>query len=156
MHKSIHYFSLTLFFGLGLGNTVHAADIAETVDKSGEIKIFSEALKNSGIDKRLKENGPYTVFAPSNSAFQKISPDTRNALFKDRNKLASFVSRHILPKQVLVDDVKPGAVETIQGENLRLKSDNGKITVNEANVVLSDIEADNGVIHIVDTLLVDP
>jgi uncharacterized surface protein with fasciclin (FAS1) repeats len=140
----------------GLVSSAHAADLVETMSKSGEIKTFATALKESGLDEQLKANGPYTVFAPSNSAFQKIPPNIQSSLFKDKKKLAQFVSQHVLPVRLLVDDVKPGPAKTLAGTEVRLKSDNGKITVNEANVTLSDIEADNGVIHVIDTVVLPP
>lgn len=136
--------------------SANASDVVEVAAKSGEIRIFSETLKDSGLDKKLKENGPFTVFAPANSAFQKLSPDQQAALFKDKEKLAQLVTFHVVPGKILVADVKPGMVKTIQGNEIKLKSDNGKITVNDANVTLSDIESDNGVIHIIDTLVLSP
>lgn len=140
----------------GLASSAYAADLVETMSKSGELKMFATALKKSGIDQQLKSPGPYTIFAPSNAAFQKLPPDIQSSLFKDKKKLAKFVLQHVLPTKLLVDDVKPGPVKTMAGTEVRLKSDNGKITVNDANVTLSDIEADNGVIHMMDTVVVLP
>jgi len=129
-----------------------AADIVDTADKSSEIKTFSQALKSTEVGDLLKQNGPYTVFAPSNAAFDKLPPDTKQALLKDKKKLAQLLSHHVLAEKLLVAAVKPGTARTMHGD-IVLKSDNGKVTVDEANVTLSDIEADNGVIHIIDTVL---
>lgn len=134
-------------------STALAADVVETAEKSSEIRAFAVALRDARVADSLKATGPYTVFAPSNAAFDKLDPNTRDSLFKNKESLSDMLLRHIIPGKVLVAEVKPGAVKTLQGTEVRLKSDNGKITVDDANVTLSDIEADNGVIHIIDTVL---
>ncbi|MEN3295171.1 MAG: hypothetical protein V7642_4424 [Burkholderiales bacterium] len=130
-----------------------ASDLVETAASSGEIKTFSAALKSAGFAEALKKDGPYTVFAPADSAFDKLPPATKNDLLKDKAKLAEVLAYHVIPGKVLVADVKPGKVQTIQGSPLTIKSDNGKVTVDEANVTQSDVTADNGVIHVIDTVV---
>lgn len=130
-----------------------AADIVDTAEKSSEIKTFYDALKTTETGDLLRKNGPYTVFAPSNAAFEKLPPDMKDELLKDKKKLDQLLARHVLPEKLTVTQVKPGPAKTMNGE-IQLKSDNGKVTVDEANVTLSDIEADNGVIHIIDTVLI--
>lgn len=129
-----------------------AADLVDTAEKSSEIRTFYEALKATGTGDLLKKNGPYTVFAPSNSAFDKLPPDQKEALLKDKKKLEEVLAHHVIPEKLVVAEVKPGPAKTMNGE-VALKSDNGKVTVDDANVTLSDIEADNGVIHIIDAVL---
>lgn len=130
-----------------------ASDLVETAASSGEIKTFAAALKSAGVADSLKQDGPYTVFAPADSAFDKLPADVRNDLMKDKKKLAQVLAYHVIPGKVLVADVKPGKVPTIQGSPLTIKSDNGKVTVDEANVTQSDVTADNGVIHVIDTVV---
>lgn len=130
-----------------------AADLVETASTSGSFKTFLAAAKAAGITETLKNSGPYTVFAPSDSAFGKLPPGTVDSLMKDKTRLAEVLSHHVIPGKVTVAEVKPGKVKTIQGDELTLKSDNGKVTVDTANVVQSDLIADNGVIHEIDTVV---
>jgi uncharacterized surface protein with fasciclin (FAS1) repeats len=132
---------------------VRAADLLEAAAMSGGAKTFAAAAKACGLSETLKNNGPYTVFAPDDAAFQKLPPDTRDALMKDKAKLAQVLAYHVIPGKIMVADVKPGKVQTIQGGSLKISSDNGKVTVDEANVIQSDVVADNGVIHIIDTVV---
>lgn len=136
----------------GMASFAAAADLVDTAEKSSEIRTFYEALKTTETGNVLKKSGPYTVFAPSNSAFDKLPPGQKDALLKDREKLQEVLAHHVMPEKLVVAEVKPGPARTLNGE-ITLKSDNGKVTVDEANVTLSDIEADNGVIHIIDTVL---
>ncbi len=131
-----------------------AADLVETAATSGTFKTFLAAAKTAGITDTLKNSGPYTIFAPSDSAFKKLPPDTLNSLMKDKAKLAGVLAHHVIPGKVTVADVKPGKVETIQGDVLTLTSDNGKVTVDSANVIQSDLIADNGVIHEIDMVVI--
>lgn len=130
-----------------------ASDLVDTAEKSSEIKTFVDALKTTALSRTLVTAGPYTVFAPSNAAFNKLLPETRASLFQDKKRLEQVLSYHVLAGKLLVMEVKPGPAKTLNGSAINLKSDNGKITVNNANVTLSDIEADNGVIHVIDTVL---
>lgn len=132
---------------------VLAADLVETASTSGTFKTFLAAARAAGISETLKNSGPYTVFAPSDSAFGKLPPGTMSSLMKDKTRLAEMISYHVIPGKVTVADVKPGKVRTIQGESLTLTSDNGKVTVDSANVIQSDLMADNGVIHEIDTVV---
>lgn len=143
------------FIALSLASaSVFAADIIDTASTSGTLKTFVTAARAAGLTETLKNSGPYTVFAPSDSAFQKLPSGTLDALMKDKRKLASILSHHILPGKVLIADVKPGETETINGDTVKLSSDNGKVTIDSANVIQSDVEADNGVIHEIDTVVI--
>ncbi|HZW21666.1 fasciclin domain-containing protein [Noviherbaspirillum sp.] len=135
------------------GSTAWAADIVETASTSGSFKTFLAAAKAAGMTETLKNSGPYTVFAPSDSAFNQLPPGTVSLLMKDKEKLAQILAHHVIPGKVTVADVKPGKVQTIHGDTVTLKSDNGKVTVENANVVQSDMMADNGVIHEIDAVV---
>jgi uncharacterized surface protein with fasciclin (FAS1) repeats len=130
-----------------------AADLLETASSSGSFKTFLAAVKAAGIADTLKNSGPYTVFAPTDSAFEKLPPGTFNSLMKDKTKLTEVLEHHVIPGKVTIADVKPGKVKTIQGDLLTLTSDNGKVTVDNANVIQSDVIADNGIIHEIDTVV---
>jgi uncharacterized surface protein with fasciclin (FAS1) repeats len=142
--------AIALLFG---APSAFASDLVETASSSGEIKTFVAALKSAGFADSLKSDGPYTIFAPADSAFDKLPPDTKNELMKDKKKLAQVLAYHVIPGRIMVAEVKPGKVQTIQGGSLTLKSDNGKVTVDDANVTQSDVTADNGVIHVIDTVV---
>jgi uncharacterized surface protein with fasciclin (FAS1) repeats len=138
---------------LGAGHAI-AADIVETASNTSSFKTFLNAAKTAGLTETLKQGGPYTLFLPTNSAFDKLPPETRDALLKDKAKLAHVLAYHVIPGKIMVADVKPGKVQTMEGAPLTLKSDNGKVTLNEeANITQSDIQADNGVIHEIDTVV---
>jgi uncharacterized surface protein with fasciclin (FAS1) repeats len=139
---------------MAFGLPAQASDLIETASVSGGTKSFVEAAKTSGLSDSLKNKGPYTIFAPDDAAFAKLPAAERDALMKDKTKLAKILAYHVIPGTVKVADVKPGKVQTIEGDTLTLKSDNGKITVNEANVTQSDVTADNGVIHIIDKVVI--
>ena len=142
-----------LFLALQHSSLTIAADIVTTADEAKTFKVFVNALKKSGLSDTLKNSGPYTVFAPSDEAFAKLPKGEWDSIAKDKAKLNEILAYHVIPNKVLVAEVKPGKVKTNQGEMLTLTSDNGKVTVNGANVTQSDITADNGVIHAIDTLI---
>lgn len=131
-----------------------ADDLVDTAAHSATFKTFLSAAKAVGLTQTLKNNGPYTVFIPTDSAFNELPPGTVDSLMKDKKKLAQVLSYHVIPGRVTVADVKPGEVQTMEGEPLKLSSDNGKVTINnEANVIQSDMMADNGVIHEIDKVI---
>jgi uncharacterized surface protein with fasciclin (FAS1) repeats len=130
-----------------------AANIVETAAAAGSFKTFVAALRTAGFTETLKNTGPYTVFAPTDEAFAKLPPGTWEALSKDKAKLAQVLAYHIIPGKVMITEVKPGKVKTTQGGLLTLTSDNGKVTVNDANITQSDVTADNGVIHAIDSVV---
>jgi uncharacterized surface protein with fasciclin (FAS1) repeats len=138
-------------------SSVHAADIVETAATDRSFKIFVTALETAGFAETLRNSGPYTVFAPTNDAFAKLPPGTWEKLSQDKVKLSKVLAYHVIPGKVTVSEVKPGEVKTTQGSTLKLASDNGKVTVNnEANITQSDLAADNGIIHAIDTVVLPP
>ncbi|RJF98836.1 fasciclin domain-containing protein [Noviherbaspirillum saxi] len=130
-----------------------AADIIETASTTPTFKTFVSAAKAAGVADTLKNSGPYTVFAPTDSAFDKLPPGTMSELMKDKAKLAELLTHHVVPGKIAVAEVKPGKVKTVQGQEVTLKNDNGKVTFDNANVIQSDVMADNGVIHEIDTVI---
>jgi uncharacterized surface protein with fasciclin (FAS1) repeats len=138
---------------LSFGTLSYGADIVDTATTAGTFKVFVAALKTSGFTQTLKNSGPYTVFAPTDEAFAKLPPGTWDALSKDKAKLAQVLAHHVIPGKIMVAEVKPGKVKTAQGDSLTLSSDNGKVTVDNANITQSDVVADNGVIHAIDKVV---
>ena len=129
-----------------------AADLLDTAVTSGNFKTFVAAVKAAGFTESLKSSGPYTVFAPSDEAFARLPSGTWETRVKDKARLAQVLTYLVIPGKVLVADVKPGKTKTLQGAQIMLKSDNGRVTVDEATVTESDIVADNGVLHAIDTV----
>ncbi|MEB0135658.1 fasciclin domain-containing protein [Actimicrobium sp. CCC2.4] len=133
--------------------TASASDLVDTADTSGGFKMFLATVKAAGMTDSLRHQGPFTVFAPSDEAFAKLPDGEVESLMKDKAKLARVLSRHIVPGKLLVAEVKPGPVKTIQGDSIKLTSDNGMITVDGARVTQSDLKADNGVIQVIDKVI---
>jgi len=155
MQKAIFRVVISIAIILG-ASSARAADIVDTAATAGTFKTFVTALRTSGLNEKLKNSGPYTVFAPTDEAFSKMPKETWNNLSKDKEKLSQILAYHVIPGKVLVTEVKPGKVATTQGSPLTLTSDNGKVTVNGANVTQSDVNADNGVIHAIDAVIMPP
>jgi len=146
--------TFTLTMALGAAH-VDAADLVDTAITSGNLKSFVAAVRASGFLNTLKNTGPYTVFAPSDEAFAKLPAGTMDALLKDKTRLARMIAHQIIPGKLLVADVKPGKIKTLEGDHLRVTSDNGLVTVDDATVIQSDISADNGVIQEIDTVMLE-
>ncbi len=131
---------------------VQAKDIVDTAVAAGSFKTLATALQAAGLVDTLKGKGPFTVFAPTDEAFAKIPKADLDALLKDKAKLTAVLTYHVVPGKVMAKDVKAGAVKTVQGGNLTLATMGG-VTVNGAKVVKADIEASNGVIHVIDSVV---
>jgi uncharacterized surface protein with fasciclin (FAS1) repeats len=129
------------------------ADIVDTAVAAGSFKTLASALQAADLVKTLKGDGPFTVFAPTDDAFAKIPKDQLDALLKDKAKLTSVLTYHVVPGRVMAKDVKPGAVKTVQGQALTVKVDGGKVMVDNATVTATDVAARNGVIHVIDTVV---
>ena len=143
-----------LITALSLPSTLsHAADLVERAAAAGTFKTFLAGVRAAGMASTLQNDGPYTIFAPSDAAFAKLPEGTLHALLKDKVRLAQVLSHHIVPGKILVAEVRPGPVNTVQGDAATLTSDNGKVTIDGANVTQSDITADNGVIQVIDRVI---
>ncbi|MEP7139979.1 MAG: fasciclin domain-containing protein [Caldimonas sp.] len=132
--------------------SAQAKDIVDTAVAAGNFKTLVTALKAAGLVDTLKGKGPFTVFAPTDEAFAKVPKADLDALLKDKAKLTSVLTYHVVPGKILSKDIKPGMVKTVQGGELTIATAGG-VTVNGAKVTTADIEADNGVIHVVDSVL---
>lgn len=132
--------------------TVQAKDIVDTAVAAGDFKTLAVALEKAGLIDTLKGKGPFTVFAPTDAAFAKVPKKDLDALLADKSKLAAVLTYHVVPGTVMAKDVKAGKVKTVQGSNLTL-STSGGVKVDSANVVKTDIVADNGVIHVIDSVV---
>ena len=130
-----------------------AADIVDTAVSAGQFKTLVKAVQEAGLVDTLKGKGPFTVFAPTDEAFAKLPAGTLDALLMDKQRLASILTYHVVPGKVMAAQVKPGQVKTVQGQSLTVSTMNGAVMVNNANVVKTDIVASNGVIHVIDSVV---
>jgi len=138
---------------LGLSFSAQAKDMVDTAVSAGSFKTLAAALTAAGLVDTLKGKGPFTVFAPTDDAFAKIPKADLDALLKDKAKLTSVLTYHVVAGKVMAADVKAGKVKTVQGSELTI-STSGGVKVDNANVVKTDITADNGVIHVIDTVVI--
>ncbi len=130
-----------------------AADIVETAISAGQFKTLVTALQEADLVDTLKGDGPFTVFAPTDAAFAKLPAGALDALVKDKSKLAAVLTYHVVPGKVMAAQVKPGKVKTVQGESLNVSTQGGSVMVDNAKVTKTDISASNGVIHVIDTVI---
>ncbi len=131
---------------------VQAKDIVDTAVAAGTFKTLAAALTAADLIPTLKGPGPFTVFAPTDAAFAKIPKADLDALLKDKAKLTAVLTYHVVPGKVMAKDVKAGKVKTVQGSELTITTAGG-VMVDKAKVTATDIAADNGVIHVIDTVI---
>lgn len=136
----------------GALSAAHAKDIVDTAVAAGNFKTLATALQAAGLVDTLKGKGPFTVFAPTDEAFAKVPKADLDALLADKAKLTAVLTYHVVPGKVMAADVKAGKVKTVQGSELTV-STTGGVKVDAANVVKTDIVADNGVIHVIDSVV---
>ena len=135
----------------------HKPDIVETAVAAGAFNTLVKAVTAAELVKTLKGEGPFTVFAPSDEAFSALDPDLLSDLLKpeNKNKLAGILTFHVLTGKVMSSDIS-GIIEatTVNEQKLIVKKSYGNVFVNDAQVVSADIEADNGIIHIINKVLI--
>jgi len=132
------------------------ATVAETIARDPQLSTLNALVTRAGLADTLKAGGPYTVFAPTNEAFQGVPARTMDELAKDPARLKEVLAYHVLPAKLTAAQVKPGNVKTAQGANVALARAGDFVTVEEAMVEQADIAATNGVVHKVDRVLMPP
>lgn len=131
-------------------------NIIETAVANGSFKTLVTAVKAAGLVETLSGTGPFTVFAPNDDAFAKMPKETVEALLKDVPKLKQLLTYHVVAGKVMAADVsKHPTSKTVEGQSLSLDSKNG-IKVNDAKVIKADVACNNGVIHVIDSVLTLP
>jgi uncharacterized surface protein with fasciclin (FAS1) repeats len=132
-------------------------DIVETAVAAGQFKTLVKAVQAAGLVETLQGEGPFTVFAPTDEAFAAIPEAKLKALLADKKALTAVLTYHVTPGKVMARDVvKLDSAKTVQGQAVKIKAQGGKVRVNNANVVKADIECSNGVIHVIDAVLLPP
>ena len=133
-------------------------DIVDTAVAAGSFKTLAAALQAAGLVETLKGKGPFTVFAPTDAAFAKLPKGTVEDLLKPENKakLTAILTYHVVPGNVMAAQVvtmNGAEVKTVNGQTVKIGVMGGKVTVNGANVVTTDVKASNGVIHVIDSVI---
>lgn len=129
------------------------ADIVDTAVKAGSFDTLVTAVKAAGLVDTLKGDGPFTVFAPTDEAFAQIPEDQLKALLNDKQALKQVLTYHVVPGKVMASDVvKLSSAKTVQGQSVSIDTSSG-VKVDGANVVKTDIETSNGVIHVIDKVI---
>ncbi len=142
---------------LALSAQAYAADIVDTAVAAGNFKTLVAAVQAAGLVDTLKGAGPFTVFAPTDEAFAKLPAGTVDDLLKPENKdkLVAILTYHVIPGKVMAADVtgKETKAKTVQGSEVTVNGNGGKVMVDGATVVTADVAADNGVIHVIDAVI---
>jgi len=130
-------------------------DIVAVASGAGSFNTLVAAVKAADLVETLQGKGPFTVFAPTDEAFAKLPAGTVENLLKPENKekLVAILTYHVVPGKVMAADVKTMMAKTVNGQELSIKAAYGKVMINEAKVVKTDVAASNGVIHVIDTVI---
>ena len=150
----------TLIAGMGMTTvSSQSKDIVDTAVANGSFKTLAAALQAAGLVDTLKGAGPFTVFAPTDAAFAKLPAGTVENLLKPENKdqLRRVLTYHVVAGKVGSSQVsKMDSAKAVSGDTIKIAVENGKVMVNNASVVTADVGASNGVIHVIDTVILPP
>lgn len=143
-----------LLAGTATGGAQAPRDIVDTAVAAGSFTTLVKAVQEAGLVQTLKGPGPFTVFAPTDEAFAKLPAGTLDALLKDKQRLTSVLTYHVVPGRVLAADVmKLKSAKTVNGQEISISIKDGAVMVDNARVIRTDITASNGVIHIIDSVI---
>jgi uncharacterized surface protein with fasciclin (FAS1) repeats len=148
--------ALALVSVISVSGRAQNKDIVDTAVGAGNFKTLAAALQAAGLVETLKGDGPFTVFAPTDEAFAKLPAGTVENLLKpeNREKLKAVLTYHVVPGKVTAAQVtKLKSAKTVQGSDVRISASAGKVKVDDATVVKADVMASNGVIHVIDTVI---
>jgi len=165
LHNNKFFKSLSIMaifiFSVGLTNLFAGDDmksssknIVNVAVEAGNFSTLVTALQATGLDAELQKEGPYTVFAPTDEAFAKLPEGTVEGLLKDKEALKNILLYHVVSGKVMAEDVvKINEASTAQGTKVKINADKNGVMINKSKVVAADINASNGVIHVIDTVL---
>jgi uncharacterized surface protein with fasciclin (FAS1) repeats len=143
-------------FMAGCATAPAPVSITETAAATPQLSTLTKLIKDAGLADTLNGTGPYTVFAPTDDAFKAVPAKTLDALAKDKALLTSVLTFHVVPGKLTSADVKNGPVKSVEGSPLSLYKSGTFLTVESAVVTTPDVAATNGVVHIIDTVLIPP
>jgi uncharacterized surface protein with fasciclin (FAS1) repeats len=130
-----------------------AGDIVDTAVAAGQFNTLVKAVQVAGLVDTLKGPGPFTVFAPTDAAFAKLPEGTVEKLLANPEQLRAVLTYHVVPGKLMAGDVKAGPVKTVNGANAKLERKGESVVIGKAKVIKADVEASNGVIHVIDTVI---
>ncbi len=137
------------------GEPQPALDIVDTAIAAGQFKTLVAAVKAAGLVPTLKGQGPFTVLAPTDAAFRKLPAGTVEALLKDIPTLTKILTYHVVAGADSVNELlKLGTVKTVQGERVEIRGYKGQVYINDARLVMANIRASNGIVQVIDTVLI--
>ncbi len=140
----------------GCATSSAPATITDTAARTPQLSTLNKLITDAGLADTLRQSGPYTVFAPSDEAFKAVPAKTMAELAANKELLKSVLSYHVVPGKVASAEVKNGNAKTVQGSNLALAKSGSFVTVEDAMVTQADVPASNGVVHVIDRVLMPP
>lgn len=140
----------------GCASVPAPVSVADTIAKNPSLSALNGLMGQAGLSSTLQGAGPFTVFAPSNDAFKRLPSKTMDDLAKNPEKLKAALTFHVVPGATMAAEVKNSSLKTLNGANLALSKAGDAVTVEDAIVQTADIKASNGVVHIIDTVLIPP
>lgn len=140
----------------GCATSSAPVSVASTIASQPQLSTLNGLVGKAGLTDTLNTAGPFTVFAPTNEAFSKVSAKTMDELARDPAKLKAVLAYHVVPGKVMAADVRNGSSKTVNGASLALSKAGDFVTVEDAVVQMADLSATNGVVHIVDSVLIPP
>ncbi|MGH8831223.1 MAG: fasciclin domain-containing protein [Polaromonas sp.] len=156
LNRRLLFVAATLAALAGCATHSTPVSVADTIAARPQLSTLNTLVAKTGLADTLKGTGPFTVFAPTNEAFAKVPAKTMDALANDPAKLKAVLTYHLVPGKLMAADVKNGNSKTVNGANVALSKAGDFVTVEEAMVQTADISATNGVVHIVDSVLIPP
>jgi uncharacterized surface protein with fasciclin (FAS1) repeats len=141
-----------------VSQTTNPGTIVEVASANSSFKTLVAAVKAAGLVETLSGQGPFTVFAPTDAAFAALPKGTLEKLLQPENKatLQKILTYHVVPGAILSTSIKPGQIKTVEGSPVNIRVRRGRVTVGKARVTTADIKASNGVIHVIDKVLLPP
>jgi len=130
--------------------------VPEVIAADPELSTLSKLISDAGLTQTLSGTGPFTVFAPTNAAFKNVPAKTMDELARNKELLSQVLTFHVVPAKAMAADVKQGNVKSVNGANLALSKAGAYVTVEDAVVTKSDLTATNGVVHVIDRVLMPP
>jgi uncharacterized surface protein with fasciclin (FAS1) repeats len=158
MNKRIWILSSLALAGAlaGCASTPQPANIADTAARTPQLSTLNKLLADAGLADTLRGAGPYTVFAPTDEAFKAVPAKTLEALAQDKVRLRQVLSYHVIPGKVMAAEVKTGNVKTVDGATVGVAVAGNFVTFDEAVVTTADVSATNGVVHLIDKVIIPP
>lgn len=153
---AIASFSSALLLLQACATTTTPASVADATARTPQLSTLNKLVADTGLAQTLRGSGPYTLFAPSDEAFKAVPAKTMAELSSNKELLKSVLSYHVVPARLTAADVKNGDVKTVQGASLALSKSGSFVTVEDAMVTQADVPAANGVVHVIDRVLMPP